>query len=544
MIDRIAARAGELYSLPAVAMEVLDLTDRPEVDTAALKACIENDPALTGKILRVVNSSLFGLSRAVGDLSQALALLGIKPLKLLVLGFSLPPDLFQGLTQQTLSYYWRHALTKAVAARELCERFWKRPGDEAFIAGLLQDLGMLVLIQQLGDAYGCFLEKVVARGDDLLDRETQSMGFNHAQLTARLLSQWGLPGTLAESVAVPAALDELSAPARLQAELLSLAETIAQFLADGKPSALHKLTEMAEASGRLDPAALEEFLPSLDEKIAQLADVFSVRMDDTPSTQELLARAHQQLAVVAASAAEELVQQSEQPAETETVEEDEHSELSAMMDAYLTDDAAAISAHRTRTRSAGVRSAPPPPQPATGRHTNRTALAAPPAPSFTPEPNDPGLVGQLTAAVMTCRQQHWALSLALLRYHSPDDLTLQFGVESLPKLVGVLDLACRKLEHHQAVTFPYGDAGCAFILPDCERKTAVEYGHYLVDTIRSLRVSNTPLSGGVLALDVGIASVDAPSRNFDPQSLVDAASRCLFASHTSGGAVVKSIEIY
>ena len=99
-------------------MEVLQLTDNPQVDTRALKECIENDPALTGKILRVVNSSLFGLSREISDLNQALALLGTKPLKLLVLGFSLPGGLYAGIEARTLARYWRRTLTKAVAARE------------------------------------------------------------------------------------------------------------------------------------------------------------------------------------------------------------------------------------------------------------------------------------------------------------------------------------------------------------------------------------------------------------------------------------------
>ncbi|MBN1912070.1 MAG: HDOD domain-containing protein, partial [Pirellulales bacterium] len=123
-IDLLASRAGQLYSLPAVAMEVLELTSNPKVDTRALKQCIENDPALTSRLLRVVNSSLFGLSREVSDLNQALALLGIKPLKLLVLGFSLPAKLFEGVSGEILGHYWRHTLTKAVAAREISEAIW------------------------------------------------------------------------------------------------------------------------------------------------------------------------------------------------------------------------------------------------------------------------------------------------------------------------------------------------------------------------------------------------------------------------------------
>ena len=65
MLDQLVQRAQRLYSLPAVAMQVLELTNQPTIDVQALKECIENDPALTTRILRVVNSSLFGMSRTV-----------------------------------------------------------------------------------------------------------------------------------------------------------------------------------------------------------------------------------------------------------------------------------------------------------------------------------------------------------------------------------------------------------------------------------------------------------------------------------------------
>ena len=102
-LDTLVLRARRLCSLPSVAMKVLELTANPQVDSHALKQCIENDPALTCKILRTVNSSLFGLSREVSDLNQALALLGTKSLKLLVLGFSLPAGLFTGVSATALA---------------------------------------------------------------------------------------------------------------------------------------------------------------------------------------------------------------------------------------------------------------------------------------------------------------------------------------------------------------------------------------------------------------------------------------------------------
>ena len=126
-ISELVRRARSLYSLPAVAAEVLQLTSNPQVDTRALKECIEADPALTAKILRVVNSSLFGLSREVCDLNQALALLGTKPLKLLVLGFSLPDNLFAEVAREQLDWYWSTTLTRAVAAREISEQLFRSP---------------------------------------------------------------------------------------------------------------------------------------------------------------------------------------------------------------------------------------------------------------------------------------------------------------------------------------------------------------------------------------------------------------------------------
>jgi HD-like signal output (HDOD) protein len=137
IIERLLQKANRLYTLPAIAMKVVELTSEPKVNAAALRDCVEKDPALTAKILRVVNSSMFGLSRHVNDLNQAVALLGTKPLKLLVLGFSLPDELSSGVEAEVLGQYWRHTLIKAVAARQISEQLFGVPGDDAYLGGLL-----------------------------------------------------------------------------------------------------------------------------------------------------------------------------------------------------------------------------------------------------------------------------------------------------------------------------------------------------------------------------------------------------------------------
>ena len=198
-LDRFLDKATRLYTLPAVAIEVLRLTAEPKIDMQALKQCLEHDPA-AARVLRVVNSSLYGLTSEVSDLSQVLALLGLQPLKLLVLGFSLADPNFCKLTGKAIDHYWRHTLTKAVAARQLSRTLWHLPGDEPFIAALLQDLGLLVLLQDLGQPYATLIEQAAASGNELVVVEAQSLGFDHTALTASLLERWNFPKTLVASV--------------------------------------------------------------------------------------------------------------------------------------------------------------------------------------------------------------------------------------------------------------------------------------------------------------------------------------------------------
>jgi len=307
-LEHLVSKAGQLYSLPAAAMEVLELTNNPTVDVAALKQCIENDPALTTKVLRVVNSSLFGLSREVSDLGQALSLLGTKPLKLLVLGFSLPEKLFHGVAAEILERYWRHALTKAVAAREIAVILRVHSGDEAFIAGLLQDLGILLLIQEVGEPYLQFLQKVHDRGSDLATLETGLLGFDHTELTSRLLRHWGLPDVLVEAVRWTDCQPGSPVPScPTLGEIVHWAGLVAQLVAEGRADVLGELLVAGDASPRLSRGQLEQLVEELEEKVEQLADVLSLRLPEGRDFHDVLVEAHLQLAQVAAEVAGDMV---------------------------------------------------------------------------------------------------------------------------------------------------------------------------------------------------------------------------------------------
>ena len=549
-VDRLAARAGQLYSLPAVAMQVLELTDNPHVDARELKQCIENDPALTSKILRVVNSSLFGLSRDVSDLHQALALLGIKPLKLLVLGFSLPGGLFAGVEAKVLGWYWRHTLTKAVAAREISQCFWKIPGDDAFVAGLLQDLGVLLLLQQLGPPYARFLDRVLAEGREVVAMEVQAMGFVHTDLSARMLGQWNLPGTLVEAVA----FHPPATPTTALAEIVHLGELVARLLSDRQPHVLSQLFEAGRAYHHLAESQLENLLSDLEEKVQQLAAVLSLELPAGLEYRDVLAAAHRQLAGVATQAAEELLGghlDSPVPPEEECLLAELQGLATAVSQLQIKEEAEPRADERPHTGGA-MSSVAVASKVASSHSASRVAAPAlvrlappPPSPSFVsawPSATS-SLADCLRVAAIDCRQGHRPLSLMLVELDSMDRLLAMLGVQGFENLRQRLHGLCREVDHPAAVCMPRGETGFAVILPDCERRTALQLGDRLIRIVRGARLPDSDGHTQPMGLGVGIATVSVPAKNFDSRDLMARAERCLYSSHTSGGSVAKSIEI-
>lgn len=537
VIERIVARAGELYSLPTVAMKVLELTERADVDARAMKQCIERDPALTVKLLRVVNSSLFGLTRQVSDLNQAIALLGTKPLKLLVLGFSLPGGLFTGIRAEALGRYWRHSLTKAVAARELAERLWGAPGDEPFIAALLQDVGLLVLIQQLGEPFERFIDKAFARQQGLSAMERSALGFDHVTVSVELLTRWSLPHGVVAAVgcrpedltlqhtAAGSAADPLS-------RIVALAELAARIAADGQPTWLADLYALAEPSPRFSRSTIDELLEGVQARVEQLADVMRLPVCEGIDCHAVLTAAHAQLADVACQTAAELLAR-------------RISGVGEIEDSLLCEVQAAADAMGRLARSTPVKAAQPP-GPSQTQDPSVVASGAgqkPPKHSAaigqTAVPAD--LASQLAEAVATCRNARCPLSLVLLRWDVADQWTGRGITPSAAR--ALLKRLCDRMDHAGQTVLPFGDWGFAVILPNCERSSAVDSAHRVVAQLKEL----LPHAGDrkpALSLSAGIGTVSLPPRNFPPADLLDGAARCLSGAQASGGGVVKSIEIY
>jgi hypothetical protein len=457
-------------------------------------------------------------------------------LKLLVLGFSLPGGLLAGLETDTLQRFWRHTLTRAVAGREISETLWRLPGDDVFIAGLLQDVGMLMLIQGLGEPYRRFLDKATATGADLARLERESMGFDHTMLSARLLASWNLPDTLVEAVASQSGPQpEASSDGEsILAGILRPAELVARLLADDQPKILGRLLATIRQTHDFSEVQLQRLVTELEEKVGQLADILSLQLPEGLDYRDVLARAHAQFVPVADSVAEDLLR---------ARLDDAQSEEAALMD-ELQGLAEAVTAACNRPVEA-ARSVEPvalveTPDSAATASLSTKAGRAPHGPVALAAGAPPMLMDRLTAAAVACRQARCPLSLLLAQIDKPREPNVRRSLTGAGSWQSLLKTLCETTDHPNAMCFAHGESGYALILPNCERRVAVELGSQWIKRIRSVAACNGRESASI---SVGAATVALPSKNFPAETLFESANRCLFGSMASGGGVVKSIEI-
>jgi HD-like signal output (HDOD) protein/GGDEF domain-containing protein len=555
VLERFVDKAGKLYTLPAVAVQVLQLTNHPKVDVLKLKSCIENDPALTTKVLRVVNSSLFGASRKVSDLNQALTLLGTKSLKLLVLGFSLPGNLFAGVAGDILRRYWRRTLTKAIAAREISETLWKLPGDEAFLTGLLQDLGMLVLLQQLGEPYARFLDLALAKASDLAAAEEKSIGFDHARLSAELLRRWELPDSLVAPICAGRPSEKLAALSiadRRLPQILRLADLLASVLTENRGDLLADLLDSGSQYHHLTHGQFATLVNTLQEKVELLADVLSLELPDGRDYNTVLLEAHDRLSDVATEAAGELM--AARPAiESAADSEALLAEVQSLAASVREFARPPIQPH-SRSGSQSKEAIDPAPEPSTSRiapsrtfqsaaHSGVPATHVPrahAAPSPSNQPGDPGFLGVLTTIVSSCRQSRCALCLLLVEVDRFEDLLLTRGLAASQRMVGLIGTICQGLGLHDAVCRQVSDSQFALILPGYDRWGGAEAANQLLRELRQIAAPSE--AAPTMTVSIGLAAAALAPKNFRAQDLVDSAERCLHAAQRCGGNALKSIE--
>jgi HD-like signal output (HDOD) protein len=198
-IARLIERADRIHTAPQVAQSLLRLTQDIDFDIYEVVACIEKDPALVARMLRIVNSSHYGLRHPVGNLQQAVAYLGQRTLRLIAMTFSIVEVFTRGAAKRLYADYWKQALTTATVASRLGQHDETVDLNDAYTAGLLADLGTLVMAQAESGRYIAIYRERKS-GGGLVRAEREEFGFDHALVSARILEQWKFPADVVAAV--------------------------------------------------------------------------------------------------------------------------------------------------------------------------------------------------------------------------------------------------------------------------------------------------------------------------------------------------------
>jgi len=304
LIHRICT-SDNLPSLPTVAVEVLRLSRNADASIDDLVEVIQKDPALTGKILKTVNSALFGVSHKIGSLKQAVGLLGLRSVKVIALSFSLVDALKNSDDEHQLNFemYWRRSLTTAAAARLLAKTIIPQMSEEAFVAGLLSDLGIIAAWRGAPDIYQKILNNWTSGNQRLVEIESQQMGFSHAHLNRELLHKWNLPENLCDVIGAHhgEGIENLSdGQTQKLAQVVHAASTIAELFCQEIPSSeLDQVKADCCQETGISSEQLEKILEGLDQYVHEMSDMLSVKVGETTNYAQIQSEATTQLTQLA-----------------------------------------------------------------------------------------------------------------------------------------------------------------------------------------------------------------------------------------------------
>ena len=267
----------QIPTLPAIAVKILNAVRDEQASFDALGEVIVSDPMIAARVLKVANSSFYGLANKVSSIKQALSILGLNTLKNIALSFVVVGSM-KGADNSgfDFEFFWKRAVTAAVAA-DLVAKTLTRKNDEAFVCGLLQDIGIVILYFNKKDEYCRVLDEKKSRGEQIDIVEKEAFGFDHQDVGSTVLEQWGFPDTIFQPIRYHHNGRNIPEECRGQARILQLSDRI---------SAIYHGTKAAQNLQEIKAALKEQY--DLGEEGAQkLIDSVALKSNEVISSFEI-----------------------------------------------------------------------------------------------------------------------------------------------------------------------------------------------------------------------------------------------------------------
>ena len=481
-LDQVLA-CPNLPSLPAVAVEVLALTTKPNVSLEEIARIVQNDQALSARILKTVNSSFYGLSKPCPTITRAIAYLGLNTVKSLVLGFSLVDCSRSSDEGFDLIDYWRRCIYSAAAARCIAMGTHVCDPEEAFTAALMQDVGMTAIYNAMGAGYEQIISETHGVHERLQDAEFNALGFHHPEVGFELARRWRLPTELADAIRLHHNPDAASAHIDLIRTIALGSRDAATLTHADAGEDLADFRARAMEWFNISPDAATTLLSNIAREAGELAQLFQVNTGQPADINAILAQAEE------ASLHHQLMVQRETQ------------EL---------------------------------------RETNSTLAQLAVTDALTGVGNRKQFDTELTRLFARAQASNGALGLVMIdadRFkslndnhgHQAGDMVLVELARRVQETISAVGIVCR-----------YGGEEFAVLLPGADRKLAATVAESIRKTIEAAPIDISDLQGPVSAVPVtislGVAAMEPTQagRFGSTALLVRAADRALYAAKQSG----------
>lgn len=229
IVEKALASIGDIATLPEITIKIIQIVEDPKSTARDLHNVIRNDPALSVKVLKVVNSAFYGLPGQVASVDRAIILLGLSAVKNIAIAASIA-RLFKGrrISENfSASDLWRHSVGVAVAAHDIAKAS-PHPcmPDEIFVAGMIHDIGLMVARQAFPDEFAEVINQCTGTEKNFLELERQLIGVDHQALGVGLATKWKFPRHLRAAVGFHHNPNALSVELRNMATLIRMADLL------------------------------------------------------------------------------------------------------------------------------------------------------------------------------------------------------------------------------------------------------------------------------------------------------------------------------
>ncbi|SFE84185.1 GGDEF domain-containing protein [Nitrosomonas sp. Nm166] len=303
-----------LPSLPAVAIKIIELANDPDADIRTVCQYISLDPVLSAKLLKTANTPLYKSRRIATNVRQAVSILGTHSVIVIALSFSLTHSLMKKPVPKQSAFdndiFWRRSITSALACRALGEKLALNFLDDLFLAGLVQDIGILAYSVIMPEEYGKIFSST-SDHDVLLKTERETFGAGHDELGYELLHKWHIPDYIALSCITSHSQPE---PKDLGPNLQSCV-AVSRYLAEYflYPQEAEKMTALTKAAQdwlALDNTALVDVIQLMEIGLKSVEELFDINIHHSEAT-EVLAEAKELLMIHNLSRMKELEEKSQ-----------------------------------------------------------------------------------------------------------------------------------------------------------------------------------------------------------------------------------------